>query len=236
MVLEKTHESSLDCKDIDRIVAMLPAERQTLLFSATMSPAIRGLVESVAQDPQEISIERPQLTVPTCEQMVYEVVFSSRIEVLSRLIEMGRMKRGLVFANTKRVVDDIVDGLLARGYAVDRLHGDMPQNLRERVMDSFRKGNLNVLAATDIAARGLDIDDVDTVVNFELPRDPEDYVRTPHRPHRPRRPQGQGGILHRPPRFLTPRPSGALCGCTHAARKGHDRCPGGGSAPRIPGG
>ncbi len=163
-------------EDIDRIVAQLPAERQTLLFSATMSAAIRKLVDAVANDPQEIAIERPQLTVPTCEQLVYEVVFSSRIEVLSRLIEMGRMKRGLVFANTKRVVDDIVDGLLARGYAVDRLHGDMPQTLRERVMDSFRKGNLTVLVATDIAARGLDIDDVDTVVNFELPRDPEDYV------------------------------------------------------------
>ncbi|MBR3903936.1 MAG: DEAD/DEAH box helicase [Akkermansia sp.] len=162
--------------DIDRVVAQLPAERQTLMFSATMSPAIRKLVDSVANEPQEIAIERPQLTVPTCEQVVYEVVFSSRIEVLSRLIEMGRMKRGLVFANTKRVVDDIVDGLLARGYAVDRLHGDMPQTLRERVMDSFRKGNLTVLVATDIAARGLDIDDVDTVVNFELPRDPEDYV------------------------------------------------------------
>lgn len=163
-------------EDIDRVVALLPVERQTLLFSATMSPAIRKLVDSVANEPQEIAIERPQLTVPTCEQVVYEVVFSSRIEVLSRLIEMGRMKRGLVFANTKRVVDDIVDGLLARGYAVDRLHGDMPQTLRERVMDSFRKGNLTVLVATDIAARGLDIDDVDTVVNFELPRDPEDYV------------------------------------------------------------
>ncbi len=163
-------------EDIDRVVAMLPAERQTLLFSATMSAAIRKLVDAVANEPQEIAIERPQLTVPTCEQVVYEVVFSSRIEVLSRLIEMGRMKRGLVFANTKRVVDDIVDGLLARGYAVDRLHGDMPQTLRERVIDSFRKGNLTVLVATDIAARGLDIDDVDTVVNFELPRDPEDYV------------------------------------------------------------
>lgn len=162
--------------EIDRVVAMLPGERQTLLFSATMSAGIRKLVDSVASEPQEISIERPQLTVPTCEQLVYEVVFSSRIEVLSRLIAMGRMKRGLVFANTKRVVDDIVDGLLARGYAVDRLHGDMPQTLRERVMDSFRKGNLTVLVATDIAARGLDIDDVDTVVNFELPRDPEDYV------------------------------------------------------------
>lgn len=163
-------------EDIDRVVSLLPVDRQTLLFSATMSPAIRKLVESVSRSPQEIAIERPQLTVPTCEQCVYEVVFSSRIEVLSRLVEMGRMKRGLVFANTKRVVDDIVDGLLARGYAVDRLHGDMPQTLRERVMDSFRKGNLNVLVATDIAARGLDIDDVDTVVNFELPRDPEDYV------------------------------------------------------------
>ena len=163
-------------EDIDRVVALLPQDRQTLLFSATMSAAIRKLVASVANEPQEIAIERPQLTVPTCEQVVYEVVFSSRIEVLSRLIEMGRMKRGLVFANTKRVVDDVVDGLLARGYAVDRLHGDMPQTLRERVMDSFRKGNLTVLVATDIAARGLDIDDVDTVVNFELPRDPEDYV------------------------------------------------------------
>ncbi len=163
-------------EDIDRIVAQLPEQRQTLFFSATMSTPIRALLERIADSPVEISIERPVLTVPTCEQVVYEVVFSSRIEVLSRLIEMGRMKRGLVFANTKRVVDDIVDGLLARGYAVDRLHGDMPQTLRERVMDSFRRGNLNVLVATDIAARGLDIDDVDIVVNFELPRDPEDYV------------------------------------------------------------
>ncbi len=163
-------------EDIDRIVSQLPEERQTLFFSATMSTPIRALIERIADSPVEISIERPVLTVPTCEQVVYEVVFSSRIEVLSRLIEMGRMKRGLVFANTKRVVDDIVDGLLARGYAVDRLHGDMPQTLRERVMDSFRRGNLNVLVATDIAARGLDIDDVDIVVNFELPRDPEDYV------------------------------------------------------------
>ena len=163
-------------EDIDRVVASLPEDRQTLFFSATMSAPIRALINRIARDPQEISIERPVLTVPTCEQSVYEVVFSSRIEVLSRLIEMGRMKRGLVFANTKRVVDDVVDGLLARGYAVDRLHGDMPQTLRERVMDSFRKGNLGVLVATDIAARGLDIDDVDIVVNFELPRDPEDYV------------------------------------------------------------
>ena len=163
-------------EDIDRVVSHLPQERQTLFFSATMSPAIRSLLGRISSDHVEISIDRPVLTVPTCEQVVYEALFSSRIEVLSRLIEMGRMKRGLVFANTKRVVDDVVDGLLSRGYSVDRLHGDMPQTLRERVMDSYRKGNLNVLVATDIAARGLDIDDVDIVVNFELPRDPEDYV------------------------------------------------------------
>ena len=162
--------------EIDRVVAQLPEQRQTLFFSATMSPNIRALVGRLSANPVEISIERPALTVPTCEQYVYEALFSSRIEVLSRLIEMGRMKRGLVFANTKRVVDDVVDGLLSRGYSVDRLHGDMPQTLRERVMESYRKGNLNVLVATDIAARGLDIDDVDIVVNFELPRDPEDYV------------------------------------------------------------
>ena len=163
-------------EDIERVVAQLPEKRQTLFFSATMSAAIRSLVSRLSDNPVEISIDRPVLTVPTCEQYVYEVLFSSRIEVLSRLIEMGRMKRGLVFANTKRVVDDVVDGLLSRGYSVDRLHGDMPQSLRERVMDSYRKGNLSVLVATDIAARGLDIDDVDVVVNFELPRDPEDYV------------------------------------------------------------
>ena len=163
-------------EDIERVVALLPKERQTLFFSATMSAGIRTLLSTLSEEPIEISIDRPVLTVPTCEQCVYEVLFSSRIEVLSRLIEMGRMKRGLVFANTKRVVDDVVDGLLSRGYSVDRLHGDMPQTLRERVMDSYRKGNLNVLVATDIAARGLDIDDVDVVVNFELPRDPEDYV------------------------------------------------------------
>ncbi len=163
-------------EEIDRIVAALPKKRQTLFFSATMSPAIRALIGQLSANPEEICIERPVLTVPTCEQLVYEVLFSSRIEVLSRLIEMGRMKRGLVFANTKRVVDDVVDGLLSRGYSVDRLHGDMPQTLRERVMDSYRRGNLKVLVATDIAARGLDIDDVDVVVNFELPREPEDYV------------------------------------------------------------
>lgn len=163
-------------EDIERIADTLPAQKQTLFFSATMSPAIKALLERFAANPVEVNIERPVLTVPTIEQSVYEVVFSSRIEVLSRLMEMGKIRMGLVFANTKRVVDDVVDGLMARGYAVDRLHGDMPQTLRERVMDSFRKGNLRALVATDIAARGLDVDDVDAVVNFELPRDPEDYV------------------------------------------------------------
>ncbi len=163
-------------EDIERIVEKVPDDRQTLFFSATMSPGIRNLVDRLTHDARMISIERPTLTVPTIEQIYHEVVFSSRIEVLSRLLETGRVKLGMVFANTKRVVDDIVDGLMARGYSVDRLHGDMPQNLRERVMDSFRRGSLKLLVATDIAARGIDVDNIDTVINFELPRDPEDYV------------------------------------------------------------
>lgn len=163
-------------EDIERIAEVMPETKQTLFFSATMSPEINRLVSRFMKDPVQITIERPTLTVPTIEQLYYEVVFSSRIEVLSRLLDTGKIKMGLVFANTKKVVDDIVDGLTARGYAVDRLHGDMPQIMRERVMDSFRKGSLRLLVATDIAARGLDVDDVDAVVNFELPRDPEDYV------------------------------------------------------------
>ena len=162
--------------DIERIVDKIPAERQTLFFSATMSNPIKKLIGRWTSNAQTISIERPVLSVPQIEQIYHEVVFSSRIEVISRLLETGRVKLGIVFANTKRTVDDIVDGLIARGYAVDRLHGDMPQTLRERVMDSFRKGSLKLLVATDIAARGIDVDDIDTVINFELPRDPEDYV------------------------------------------------------------
>ncbi len=163
-------------EDIERIAQAMPEDKQTLFFSATMSPPIKSLVARFMSDPEMVTIERPTLTVPTIEQQYFEVLFSSRIEVLSRLLETGKVKRGLVFANTKRVVDDIVDGLVSRGYPVDRLHGDMPQVMRERVMDSFRRGSLRVLVATDIAARGIDIDDIDTVINFELPRDPEDYV------------------------------------------------------------
>lgn len=162
--------------DIERIADTMPEDKQTLFFSATMSPQIRKLMNKFTSEPEEISIERPTLTVPTIAQHYYEVIFSSRVELLSRLLDTGKVKKGLVFANTKRVVDDIVDGLMARGYPVDRLHGDMPQMMRERVMNSFRNGNLRILVATDIAARGIDIDDVDAVVNYELPRDPEDYV------------------------------------------------------------
>jgi len=163
-------------EDIERITKALPKERQTLFFSATMSPQIKSLMQSLTNNAQKISIERPTLTVPTIEQIYHELLPSSRIEVLSRLLDTGKIKLGIVFCNTKRVVDDVVDGLVARGHAVDRLHGDMPQTLRERVMDSYRKGSLKILVATDVAARGIDVNNIDTVVNFELPRDPEDYV------------------------------------------------------------
>ena len=163
-------------EDIERIAEFMPETKQTLFFSATMSPEINRLVNRFMKDPVQITIERPTLTVPTIEQSYYEVVFSSRIEVLSRLLDTGKIKMGLVFANTKKVVDDIVDGLTARGYPVDRLHGDMPQIMRERVMDSFRKGSLRLLVATDIAARGLDVDDLTHVINYGLPDEVESYT------------------------------------------------------------
>ena len=163
-------------EDIEHIADAMPEAKQTLFFSATMSPEISRLVSRFMKEPVQISIERPTLTVPTIEQVYYEVVFSSRIEVLSRLLDTGKIKMGLVFANTKKVVDDVVDGLTARGYPVDRLHGDMPQMMRERVMDSFRKGSLRLLVATDIAARGIDIAGLSHVINYDMPMEPEAYV------------------------------------------------------------
>ncbi|MBP7951558.1 MAG: DEAD/DEAH box helicase, partial [Verrucomicrobiales bacterium] len=116
------------------------------------------------------------LTVPTVQQMYYEVHSRSKFEVLCRVLDIEAPRLAIIFANTKRTVDDVTDALLARGYSADRLHGDLSQQLRERVMRNFRNGSVEVLVATDVAARGLDVDDVDLVVNFEPPYDEEDYV------------------------------------------------------------
>jgi ATP-dependent RNA helicase DeaD len=162
--------------DIDRLMAAVPKERQTIFFSATFEPRIRRLVENYTQNAATITIQQKALTVSTVEQRYYEVQGRSKLEVLCRVIDIEAPRLTIVFANTKRAVDDATDALVARGYAADRLHGDINQTMRERVMRNFRSGNVEVLVATDVAARGLDVNDIDLIVNLELPYDAEDYV------------------------------------------------------------
>ena len=162
--------------DIETILQATPKERQTVFFSATIPRPIQQLIEKYVRDPQQVRIEQKAMTVPTVEQCYYEVDRRFKIELLARLIDLHDFKLGIVFCNTKRMVDDLVDALNAQGYSADRLHGDMTQAQRDRVMLKFRKSGLEFLVATDVAARGIDVDDVEVVFNYDLPYDGEDYV------------------------------------------------------------
>ncbi len=162
--------------DIEVILQGVPKERQTVFFSATMPKAIQDLIQKYARSPKSIKIEQKEMTVPTVEQVYYEVDRRFKIELLTRLIDIHDLKLGIIFCNTKRMVDELVDHLNAQGYSADRLHGDMSQAMRDRVMTKFRKSGLEFLVATDVAARGIDVDDIQVVFNYDLPYDPEDYV------------------------------------------------------------
>lgn len=163
-------------EDMESILKLLPAEHQTLFFSATMNRSVERLIQKFGNEPESIQIERKQMTVESIEQICFEVRQRSRIELTSRIIDLEQPKLTIIFCNTKRSVDECTEALLARGYSVDRLHGDIAQTMRERVLRMFREGTVEVLVATDVAARGIDVDDVDLVINYELPQDPEDYV------------------------------------------------------------
>ena len=163
-------------EDIETILKDAPKERQTVFFSATMPKPIRDLIEKYSRSPENVKIQQKEMTVPTVDQVYYEVDRRYKMDLLTRLIDIYDLKLGIVFCNTKRMVDDLVDHLEAAGYQADRLHGDMTQAQRDRVMNKFRKSGLEFLVATDIAARGIDVDDVQVVFNYDLPYDPEDYV------------------------------------------------------------
>jgi ATP-dependent RNA helicase DeaD len=162
--------------DIETILKDAPKERQTVFFSATMPRPIRDLIEKYSREPQNVKIDQKAMTVPTVEQIYYEVDRRYKVDLLTRLIDIYDLKLGIIFCNTKRMVDDLVDHLEAQGYMADRLHGDMTQAQRDRVMNKFRKSGLEFLVATDIAARGIDVDDIQVVFNYDLPYDGEDYV------------------------------------------------------------
>ncbi|MGJ8652259.1 MAG: DEAD/DEAH box helicase [Opitutaceae bacterium] len=163
-------------EDMEVILGDMSEDRQTLFFSATMNRGVEGLIKTFSHKARQISIERKSLTVDTIEQTYYEVRNRSKIEVMCRLLDLETKPRGIVFCNTKQMVEDATEALAARGYVADRIHGDITQANRERVIKRFKDGSVELLVATDVAARGLDIDDVDIVFNYDLPHDPEDYV------------------------------------------------------------
>jgi len=163
-------------EDIDTILESTPENMQKVFFSATMPRAIVELTNKYLRDPIHVKIASKELTIPLVEQYYIEVRESNKVEIMSRLIDAGNVTRALVFCNTKRKVDELTDKLNTRGYSVEALHGDMKQASRDRVMKQFRSGKLDLLVATDVAARGIDVDDIEVVFNFDLPSDDEYYV------------------------------------------------------------
>ncbi len=163
-------------EDIDTILESVPEERQLVLFSATLPKAIMDIANRYQKNVERISVVHKQITVPTIEQLYLEVREQNKVEVLSRLIDANNFKLSVVFCNTKKRVDDLCKALVGRGYSVESLHGDMKQAQRDNVMSKFRSGMVDILIATDVAARGIDVDDVEAVFNYDIPTDEEYYV------------------------------------------------------------
>lgn len=162
--------------DIQKILSLCPQERQTFLFSATLGDEIRNLGSQFMKDPKLVIIEAPELTVPLTDQYYYEVSPRRKVPTICRVIDVEQPPVSLIFCRTKRGADELARKLEQRGYAADVLHGDMSQRERDHVMDRFRRGNVQILVATDLAARGLDVDMVTHVFNFDIPDDPDSYV------------------------------------------------------------
>ncbi len=163
-------------EDIETILKEVPGERQTMLFSATMPVAIQNLARRFMKNPEFIKIQTREVTVPNTEQHYIEVQEKQKFDVLCRLLDLHSPKLAIVFGRTKRRVDELHEALHKRGYSAEAIHGDLTQSKRDSVMQNFRRGTTEILVATDVAARGLDISDVSHVYNFDVPQDPESYV------------------------------------------------------------
>ncbi|WP_042162852.1 DEAD/DEAH box helicase [Paenibacillus gorillae] len=185
-------------EDIQSILKLVPDDRQTMLFSATMPPNIQKLAQQFLKNPEHVSVIPKQVTAPLIDQGYIEVHERQKFEALSRLLDMESPELAIIFGRTKRRVDELSEGLQKRGYSADGLHGDLSQNQRDNVMRKFRDGSIDVLVATDVAARGLDVSGVTHVINFDLPQDPESYV---HRIGRTGRAGKEGTAWS----FVTPR-------------------------------
>ena len=179
-------------EDIERILRHVPEERQTVLFSATMSKEILAITHRYQQNPKLVKIAQKELTVQSIQQYYYDVPRGRKTETLCRLLEVSDATRSMVFCNTKKQVDELVSDLQLRGFSADGLHGDMKQQSRNLVMGLFKGGKIEILVATDVAARGIDVDDIENVYNYDLPQDVEYYV---HRIGRTGR-AGKEGVSH----------------------------------------
>ncbi|MFC5470007.1 DEAD/DEAH box helicase [Cohnella suwonensis] len=163
-------------EDIQSILKLVPEERQTLLFSATMPANIQKLAQQFLRDPEHVKVESKLLSAPLIQQYYVEIQERMKFDGLCRLLDMEPPELAIIFGRTKRRVAELSEALMKRGYACDGLHGDLSQNQRDTVMRKFRDGSIDILVATDVAARGLDVSGVTHVINFDLPQDPESYV------------------------------------------------------------
>ncbi|WP_070121653.1 DEAD/DEAH box helicase [Bacillus marinisedimentorum] len=185
-------------EDIESILKSIPEERQTLLFSATMPGPIQKIAERFMNNPEVVKVKSKEVTVPNIEQHYIEVQEKQKFDVLTRLIDIDSPDLAIIFGRTKRRVDEVAEALNSRGYSAEGLHGDLTQSRRLQVLRKFKGGDIEILVATDVAARGLDITGVTHVYNFDIPQDPESYV---HRVGRTGR-AGKSGLAIS---FVTPR-------------------------------
>ena len=190
-------------EDINTILASVPDERQTLLFSATMPGPIRKIAETFMKNPEMVKIKSKEMTVENIEQFFVKAQEREKFDVLSRILNVQQPELAIVFGRTKRRVDELSHALSIRGYIAEGIHGDLTQAKRMSVLRQFKEGKVDILVATDVAARGLDISGVTHVYNFDIPQDPESYV---HRIGRTGR-AGKSGIAVT---FVTPREMGYL--------------------------
>ena len=208
-------------EDIESILKETPSTRQTALLSATLSPEIRRLADRYMRNPRSIATEREHVTVAAIEQRHYLVHESDKLAAITRLFEVEPITSALIFVRTRASAGELAAELSTRGFAAEPLSGELEQDQRERVLNRFRRSELKVLVATDVAARGLDIDHISHVFNFDLPEDPEIYV---HRIGRTGR-AGKSGIaisLVAPREKMAPEPHRRLCQTTHPASHAAD--------------
>lgn len=163
-------------EDMETILSQIESEHQTALFSATMPQAILDITDQYQQGAELVRVTKKELTIPLVKQYYFVVKSIYKEEVISRLLVTYGFKRSIIFCNTKKMVDDLAENLKARGYQAEGLHGDMTQKQRDFVMGRFKSGNLEILIATDVAARGIDVDDLEAVFNYDVPQDIEYYV------------------------------------------------------------